>query len=40
MLIKNLHYPLPSDIDKTLNEATTDEIRDCRADDNKRVMGT
>jgi len=40
VVIKNLHYPLPSDIYKTLNEGTTDKIRDCRADDNNRVMGT
>jgi hypothetical protein len=30
----NLHYPLPADIDKPLNEAAADKIRDYRADYN------
>jgi hypothetical protein len=28
----NLHYPLPSDVDKPINEAAADKIRDYRAD--------
>ncbi len=33
VLNDNLHYPLPSDIDKPLNsEAAADKIRDYRAD--------
>ena len=41
VLMKTLHYPLPFDIDKTLNEDTPeDKIRDYRVDYNNRVMGT
>ena len=29
-----LHYPVPSDIDKSLNETTDQKIRDYRADNN------
>jgi hypothetical protein len=31
-----LHYPSPADIDRTLNEAAADKIRDYRADYNNR----
>ena len=31
-----LHYPPPADIDRPLNEAAADKIRDYRADDNNR----
>jgi hypothetical protein len=32
----NLHYHAPTDIDKLLNEAAADKIRDYRADYNNR----
>ena len=32
----HLHYPAPADIDKPLNEAAADKIRDYRADYNNR----
>ena len=32
MLNGHLHYPLPAGIDKPLNEAAADKIRDYRAD--------
>ena len=31
-----LHYPRPTDIDRPLNEAAADKMRDCRAEYNNR----